>query len=255
MRAFCTIVFHVLAWSFALVAILARAEDCTPGIALSPSNIQGYIQACEKASSEAKIKISANSSDFAKLEAVATANGESAQTTGSRAKDIQSFFGNNFGVAIGISRALGTHPIDSASVVNGIVRVEDSRSTRPLIAFEAHRYMYSGSTSNDTRAFAHGPFVSVQTASDSSSLTSFGVGWMFGWSDPIGSGKKSTVDGEQQHSLMGWNLGIGIMLDSQSKRLGDGLHANQPLPSGESQIRYKTTSGKSLFFIVSRSLF
>ncbi|MBN8886955.1 MAG: hypothetical protein J0I77_14635 [Rudaea sp.] len=255
MRVFNTIFFHVLVWSFVAVSVPVRAQSCDPNAALSPSNIQQYINACEKASREAKKKIQDKRFDLVELETAAP-DGNNMDSTGSRMKDVQSFLGSNFGVAIGVSKALGTHPIDSASVVNGIVRVDDSRTTRPLIAFEAHRYLYSGSTANDTRTFANGPFVSVQTGSDSSSLASFGIGWMFGWSDPVGAGTKSfTADGEQQHSLMGWNLGIGIMLESQSKRLGDGLQANQPLPSGESQIRYKTASGKSVFLIVSRSLF
>jgi hypothetical protein len=37
-----------------------------------------------------------------------------------------------------------------------------------------------------------------------------------------------------------WNLGVGLRVDPGAKVLGDGIVINQPLPAGETAIRYKT---------------
>jgi hypothetical protein len=41
-------------------------------------------------------------------------------------------------------------------------------------------------------------------------------------------------------STSSWNFGIGLRVDPKAQVLGDGVVANQPLPAGETAIRYKT---------------
>lgn len=175
-------------------------------------------------------------------------DGTKAAANSSLAGNLGDFFGSKFGLAVGAAHALGKQRVDSATVVNGLIRVEQARTDRPIVAFEAHHFIFglSGLPTKGDRIFAHGPFASVQSSSSSSSIASFGLGWMFAWSDPIEDHLTDTKS---------WNLGVGILLEGESKYLGDGLRANQPLPVGESQVRYKTSSGRSLFLIVSRSLF
>jgi len=36
-----------------------------------------------------------------------------------------------------------------------------------------------------------------------------------------------------------WNFGIGLRVDPAAQVLGDGIVANQPLPAGETTIRFK----------------
>jgi len=99
----------------------------------------------------------------------------------------------------------------------------------------------------DTRHFTgnYPPFASVQASSDNSSAVSFGLGYMVGWSDEIASTPTATKS---------WNLGLGVLLESNVQRLGDGIHANQPLPDGETQVRYKQSGASSLFILLSRAL-
>jgi hypothetical protein len=36
-----------------------------------------------------------------------------------------------------------------------------------------------------------------------------------------------------------WNLGVGLRVDPKVRVLGDGIVADQPLPAGETQVRFK----------------
>jgi hypothetical protein len=73
---------------------------------------------------------------------------------------------------------------------------------------------------------------------------SFGLGYMVGWSDEIASTPAATKS---------WNLGLGVLLESNVQRLGDGIHENQPLPDGETQVRYRKSGASSLFILLSRA--
>jgi hypothetical protein len=85
--------------------------------------------------------------------------------------------------------------------------------------------------------FAHGPFVAIQVGGGTSAVpgdkdlvTSYALGWMIGLRHP----HLTTSDNAS------WNLGLGVRVDPNTKVLGDGIIANQPLPNGETVIRYKT---------------
>jgi hypothetical protein len=58
------------------------------------------------------------------------------------------------------------------------------------------------------------------------------MGWMLGMRHP-----SNLVGGSPTAS---WNFGLGIRVTPKSQVLGDGIFANQPLPAGETVIRYKT---------------
>jgi hypothetical protein len=73
--------------------------------------------------------------------------------------------------------------------------------------------------------FGVGPFLSLQTSSESA-VDSVGIGLMAGLrNDP----RKDTS----------FNLGIGVQWDSRVRQLADGFVAGQPLPAGETEIRFK----------------
>jgi hypothetical protein len=48
-----------------------------------------------------------------------------------------------------------------------------------------------------------------------------------------------------------FNFGIGGALELNAKVLGDGVYANQPLPTGETAVRTRTTSVGSLLVLFS----
>lgn len=50
-----------------------------------------------------------------------------------------------------------------------------------------------------------------------------------------------------------FNLGIGIAVDPSTRVLGEGLRANQPLPAGETEIRFKEESQYGLVLLTSFS--
>ena len=54
----------------------------------------------------------------------------------------------------------------------------------------------------------------------------------------FGAREKATKEkGFAQSTSNSWNLGVGYLWDDDVQLLGDGVVANQPLPSGESEIQ------------------
>jgi hypothetical protein len=70
-----------------------------------------------------------------------------------------------------------------------------------------------------------GPFAAVQSGGEHA-IDGFAAGVMF-------SILRDTDTGND------FNIGLGMMLDSNVKTLGDGMVANQPLPQGETAVRFK----------------
>jgi hypothetical protein len=50
-----------------------------------------------------------------------------------------------------------------------------------------------------------------------------------------------------------FNLGVGVLYDMNVRTLGDGIVENQPLPAGETEIRYKERSQSGLMILSSYS--
>jgi hypothetical protein len=87
--------------------------------------------------------------------------------------------------------------------------------------------------------WAHGPFIAVEVGGGTSAtpsgsngpITGYALGWMIGFRHPTAATSSSTSS---------WNFGIGLRVDPKAQVLGDGVVANQPLPAGETAVRYKT---------------
>jgi hypothetical protein len=50
-----------------------------------------------------------------------------------------------------------------------------------------------------------------------------------------------------------WNFGVGLRIDPHAQVLGDGIFANQPLPAGETAIRYKNEPRAGIMLLSSFS--
>ena len=50
-----------------------------------------------------------------------------------------------------------------------------------------------------------------------------------------------------------FNLGVGVVVDPDTRVLGDGIVANQPLPAGETEIRYLEEMQTGLLILASFS--
>lgn len=139
-------------------------------------------------------------------------------------QDKQSAFLGDLKLGLGFGMVLNLGSIDrvdEAQIVNGVVRVTDdgNNTVRPI--FEGHVFW----DVNDK--VAAGPFVGVQL-DEGSVVKALGGGVMTGFR--VSKGKQTL------------NFGVGAFLDPKVRTLGNGIVEDQPLPSGEDQIRYRNRS-------------
>jgi hypothetical protein len=155
------------------------------------------------------------------------------------------FIGLDWALGLGVASDLDSGSrVDKASVVNGVVRVEEKSNTQTRIFLEIHMfglgYLAKHKSFEELEKkplFGQGPWVGIQSSKDDV-LDSFGLGWMWGW-------RKEVTDANS------FNLGIGLVLDPKVQVLGDGIEANRPLPTGETAIRFKKESRISGAILVS----
>ena len=81
-----------------------------------------------------------------------------------------------------------------------------------------------------------GPFVTLRIGGNEV-VQSFGIGLMVGFRTAL-----------SDKSL---NLGVALASDPTVRVLGDGLEPGQPLPSGETELRYRTTHRESVMVLFS----
>jgi hypothetical protein len=84
-----------------------------------------------------------------------------------------------------------------------------------------------------------GPFVAIEGGGDSI-INAIGAGLMIGF-------RKSA------ESTQSFNFGFGYVVDPNTRVLGDNVRENQPLPTGETQVRFKETAQGGLLFLTSFS--
>jgi hypothetical protein len=141
------------------------------------------------------------------------------------------FLGLNWGLGVGYAFGQGPRRV-TASVVNNVVRVSSDVTDGPRVFLEAH-YFPEWWTSHAGN-FGWGPFATAEAgttgSTSSNAITGFGLGLMAGFKVP-GTTTSS-----------GFNVGVGYLWEGSVQTLGDGIVANQPLPTGETQVRYKNQS-------------
>nr|MBA2486334.1 ankyrin repeat domain-containing protein [Nitrospira sp.] len=137
-----------------------------------------------------------------------------------------------FGLGLGWTHNLGSRRVDSVTVVNGIVRIDNERND--LVRFMPEMHIWIDRW--DERRWSWGPFLAV--APGSRVIDAVGFGLMIGY-------RPHQLD---QYSF---NFGIGGTLDLDARVLGDGLVANEPLPPGESSARTKHTTAAGLLVLFS----
>jgi hypothetical protein len=157
------------------------------------------------------------------------------------------FAGLRFGIGISLTVDLGQDDrVESASVVNGIVRVENENNAVARIMLESHYFFKPASKSFlqmvEAGNWGHGPFVALQPGTDEI-IEAVALGWMVGF-------KRA---GAPSNATNSWNIGIGLVVDPNVQVLGEGLEPNQPLPPGETQVRYKEESQVGILILTSFS--
>ncbi len=143
------------------------------------------------------------------------------------------FGGIDFGIGISFTLDVGTSDrISDASLVNGIVRVNDEDNGRARIMLESH-YLFTPPSNVDflgldnsgtEKEWGFGPFIALQPGTEDV-IEAIGMGLMFGFRR--GKGDES------------FNLGFGVVIDPNTRILGEGVVANRPLTNGETEVRYK----------------
>jgi hypothetical protein len=153
-------------------------------------------------------------------------------------------FGFGTGVSLTVDAFGGKDRVESASLVNGIVRVDEERNAQARVVLDLHYFFEQTNKfwNVDAANWGQGPFVAIQPG-DNEIVNAIGFGWMIGF-------RRSDDPGKESQS---WNFGIGYLVDPNARVLGDGLEKDQPLPAGESEVRYKTEGESSLMLIFSFS--
>lgn len=156
-------------------------------------------------------------------------------------QELGNFAGLKFGVGISFTLDSGDNDrVSEASLVNGIVRVDDEDNGRARIMLESHYFFTPDWRMPGLKdaEWGVGPFVSLQPGTDNI-IEAIGMGLMFGFRR--GSGSES------------FNLGFGMVVDPNTRILGDGVFADRPLPNGETEVRYKEEMQRGFLILSSFS--
>jgi hypothetical protein len=167
------------------------------------------------------------------------------------------FLGLKWGAGIGVIGGFGgDRAVEKASIVKGAVRVEEEGDLRPQVFLEMHVFL-GGPKVRKWRAYQRweeaepmkkargikesetpqpnkmpdcplmgfGPFVALQSG-DNKAIDSLSLGFMWGF----------RRDASKSASV---NIGIGLSFDPSVQVLGGGIKDGQPMPNGETEIRFK----------------
>jgi hypothetical protein len=197
------------------------------------------VEETERAAAEARARLAATQQ---------RTNGENcpqpgtAMTAEQREQDGQCRFGGiELGAGLSFTLDLGRNDrVARAEVVNGIVRVTDLDNGRARVLFEGHYFLkpdhaFLGFSSVPAGDWGFGPFIAIQPGANDA-IGAFGGGFMIGF---------------RTNETQSFNIGVGVIFDPDTQILGEGIVANEPLPAGETQIRYQETTQTGVMIIAS----
>ncbi|MDP1028202.1 hypothetical protein Q5H91_13340 [Sphingomonas sp. KR1UV-12] len=144
---------------------------------------------------------------------------------------------SKFKLGAGLSFTLDVGKLDRISeavIVDGKVRVTHQNNGRARIMLEGHHFFASNSAKTGV-----GPFIAVQPGS-SEIIEAIGMGVMIGFR-------------HNTKSTQSFNIGVGIVLDPNTRVLGDGFRENQPPPGNETEVRYRETLQTGILVLTSFS--
>lgn len=141
----------------------------------------------------------------------------------------QEFAGLKFGVGISTTFDIGENDrVSEAELINGIVRVTDKDNVRARIMLESHYFFepkgpfrLTGTTADK---WGYGPFIALQPGTDDI-IEAIGFGGMVGF--------RRSKDSNQS-----FNIGLGVVYDPNTQTLGPDIIDGQPLPVGETEVRF-----------------
>lgn len=154
----------------------------------------------------------------------------------------QKFGGIEFGVGISLTADIGSQDrVVKGSVVNGIVRADQTDNSKARIMLESHYFFTPEKRvfGLEPNMWGVGPFVALRPGSDDI-IDAIAFGGMIGFR-------------RAEDSTSSFNIGIGLVIDPNVQILGEGITLNKPLPDGETDIRFRQTSQKGVLGMVSFS--
>lgn len=158
----------------------------------------------------------------------------------------KNFAGLDFGVGVSATFDLGSNDrITTAEIVNGLVRVTDKDNVRARIMLESH-YFFKPSfkfLKTDEENWGYGPFIALQPGTDEI-IESIGAGLMFGFR------RNSSSEEDANQSF---NIGFGVAFDPNTQTLGEGIVNGEPLPEGETAVRFLEQDQVGLLILTSFS--
>ena len=150
------------------------------------------------------------------------------------------FLGLNWGLGIAYTQI--TKPaIKKAQLVSNKVRITEDHKRAVALILETHYFFQTKSDLGiglSSVQWGYGPFLGLRlTDSNGQEFGGYALGWM------IGSKKRPDAGGS-------WNVGVAYFVDTKAKMLGNGIQEGQPLPDGETAIRYKEKDQSGWMFTV-----
>lgn len=154
---------------------------------------------------------------------------------------VETFHGLKFGVGVALTVGIGEKPcVESASIVEGYVRVDKERDATATVMLESHYFFEMPPIGKNKKEWGLGPFVAIQPGGSDEIIEAFGIGAMIGFRrEPKGTSS--------------WNFGVAYIVDPSVKVLGDGFEENEPPPANETEVRFKEVADTGILVIVSFS--
>ena len=150
------------------------------------------------------------------------------------------FMGIRFGVGVGVSYSQDDVVPEAELGAGNVIVATKTERQLPRVIFESHYYGWCRSARCNNGVFGVGPYFGIVAKTDKL-ISAFSTGAMFGWKDKKG--------GDPQ----GFSIGIGALLDDGVKSLADGFDAGQPLPPGETKIRFEEKARWSAILFFTRT--
>lgn len=152
----------------------------------------------------------------------------------------QNFRGIAFGVGVGASFSEDEVVAAAEVAADDTIQVTVDESAQPRVILESHYYGFCKTGPCNEARFGVGPYFGI-VAKDDKLISAISVGLMFGWQTP------------DDDKSAGFSVAIGAVLDSDVRSLADGFNAGEPMPEGETAIRFKTESRWSTIIFFTRT--
>lgn len=155
------------------------------------------------------------------------------------AADQRALFGAKWGAGVGFLTG-GSREVQEASITNGVVSVDKSSKSKPVVLLETHIFPWQPACK--LMQFGVGPFAALGVSEDDL-IDGIGGGIMFG-------GRRLSRDAS---STAAFNVAIGPYLIGEVQQLAAGFVEGQAPPPGETSVRYRTEEDWKLLVMFSFS--